>query len=55
MTLSDRYVPLDRRFAGLRDADDIEDLAQRSYIGRAMLEFGFTAAKPQGPARALLH
>ena len=36
MTLSDKYIPLDRRFAELGDAKDQEDLALRSYIGRAM-------------------
>lgn len=36
MTLSARYIPLDRRFADLSDAEDAEDMALRSYIGRAM-------------------
>jgi hypothetical protein len=36
MTLSAKYVPLDRQFADLGDAKDVEDVALRSYIGRAM-------------------
>ena len=36
MTPSNKYIPLDRRFADLGDGTDVEDLALRSYIGRAM-------------------
>ena len=36
MILSGKYIPLDRQFADLGDAKDVEDLAVRSLIGRAM-------------------
>jgi hypothetical protein len=36
MTLSAEYVPLDRQFADLGDATNVEDLALRRYVGRAM-------------------
>jgi hypothetical protein len=34
--LSGQYIPLDRQFADLGDAKDVEDVALRSYVGRAM-------------------
>ena len=46
---TDRYIPLDRVFAELgdaEDAEDVEDLALRSYIGRSLVRRGGDVVVP---------